>query len=133
HEVYWVNTIGTRRPRLNLATLSRGVQKLRHWLHSANGSTALPSNLHVFNPQMWPWLSTRFDRWLNRQLLTRQLGKHLQALPVAPIGITTVPIVVDFMDLLPVSRWVYYCVDDFSQWPGLDQQSLTTMEERLLA
>ena len=31
YEVHWVNTIGTRKPSWNFATLSRGLEKLRHW------------------------------------------------------------------------------------------------------
>jgi glycosyltransferase involved in cell wall biosynthesis len=34
--------------------------------------------------------------------------------------------------LLPVQRWVYYCVDDFSEWPGLDGDALRRMEEVLV-
>ena len=37
------------------------------------------------------------------------------------------------MGELPVERWVYYCVDDFSQWPGLDQTTLLEMERSLIA
>jgi glycosyltransferase involved in cell wall biosynthesis len=32
-----------------------------------------------------------------------------------------------------VRRWVYYCVDDFSRWPGLDQAVLDRMERKLVA
>jgi glycosyltransferase involved in cell wall biosynthesis len=31
-----------------------------------------------------------------------------------------------------VRRWVYYCVDDFGQWPGLDQAAMRHMEEALV-
>jgi glycosyltransferase involved in cell wall biosynthesis len=41
--------------------------------------------------------------------------------------------VADILDDLPVRRWVYYCVDDFGQWPGLDQKALQQMEQRLVA
>jgi hypothetical protein len=30
-----------------------------------------------------------------------------------------------------VRRWVYYCVDDFGEWPGLDQIPLRRMEQQL--
>jgi glycosyltransferase involved in cell wall biosynthesis len=46
--------------------------------------------------------------------------------------VTTLPIVSDLIGLLPVQRWVYYCVDDFGEWPGLDQEALRGMEERLI-
>ncbi|MEN6497966.1 MAG: glycosyltransferase, partial [Thermoguttaceae bacterium] len=48
------------------------------------------------------------------------------------MAITTVPIVADLIDRLPVHHWVYYCVDDFSRWPGLDQATIEKMEEQMV-
>jgi glycosyltransferase involved in cell wall biosynthesis len=132
YAVWWVNTIGTRPPRLDLATLRRGLGKLRQWLGPADRGPALPANLRVLNPRMWPRFSGRADRWLNRKLLVRQLAPVVRALPEPPVAVTTLPIVADVMDELPVRRWVYYCVDDFGQWPGLDQAALQEMEARLV-
>lgn len=129
HSVMWVNTIGTRPPRLDLATLRRGMGKVRQWLTVAESGPSLPANLRVLDPRMWPRFTRAADRWLNRKLLVRQLASAVGALPEPPIAITTLPIVADVMDELPVRRWVYYCVDDFGQWPGLDQAALQRMEE----
>src|SRR5947209_5256129 len=71
HPVTWVNTIAMRAPGLNLDTLRRGLEKLRHWSRPADPAQPPPANLRVCNPKMWPWLRTRFDRWLNRRLLVR--------------------------------------------------------------
>jgi glycosyltransferase involved in cell wall biosynthesis len=40
--------------------------------------------------------------------------------------------VADLVGVLPVQRWVYYCVDDFSEWPGLDRQTILNTESRLI-
>jgi len=128
----WVNTIGTRAPRLNWSTFRRGIDKLRQWAKPRRDVETLPDNLRVLNPQMWPWFRSSFDRWLNRRLLRKQICAWLQDLPQPPIGVTTVPIVADIVRDLPVKRWVYYCVDDFSQWPGLDQATMAQMEGLLL-
>jgi glycosyltransferase involved in cell wall biosynthesis len=133
YTVYWVNTIGTRTPRLDLATLRRGLEKVRHWARPAQRAEALPANLHVLNPRMWPWFTSRFDRVLNRRMLLHQLTPLLRTLPEPPVAVATLPIVADLIGPLPVRRWVYYCVDDFGQWPGLDQVTLQHMEARLLA
>ena len=74
YEVCWVNTVGTRTPRLDLATLRRAWEKLRQWGRRSAASEPLPLNLQVWNPKMWPWFSTSFGRWLNRRLLLRQLS-----------------------------------------------------------
>jgi hypothetical protein len=77
---------------------------------------------------MWPWFRTRFDREINRRLLKRQL----QSCHGASYGVTTVPIVADVMDSLGVETWTYYCVDDWSNWVGLDHKPLAVMELEVL-
>lgn len=128
--IHWVNTIGTRKPALNRATLQRGWEKLRSW--SRNESRPLPDGLSVSHPKMWPWFSRRGDRWLNRVLLTAHLNSVAHALGDEPIIVTTLPLTADLVGRVPARRWVYYCVDDFSVWPGLDGRTLRLMEQRLL-
>jgi glycosyltransferase involved in cell wall biosynthesis len=133
HRTWWVNTIGTRTPRLDWATAVRGLEKIRHWFRPKRGAgEALPPNLHVLNPKMWPWFGSSLSRRLNRNLLTSQLTPLLSALPEAAVAVTTLPLVSELIGELPVRRWVYYCVDDFGQWPGLDQRTLQHMERRLI-
>jgi glycosyltransferase involved in cell wall biosynthesis len=132
HEVYWVNTIGTRRPAWNLRTVSRGLEKFRQWLRVPGSSTPRAANPRVLSPVMWPWFSTSLDRKLNRSLLLRQLKPVVASLPEPPVAITKLPIVADLMGSLPVRHWVYFCVDDFGEWPGLDRPTLGRMEELVL-
>ncbi len=133
HPVTWVNTIGMRPPRLDLLTLKRGLGKVRQWLRPAPAAAPDAAAPRVLNPRMWPWLRSGFDRRLNRMLLLRQLAPVVAALPEPPVAVTTLPIVADLMGRLPVRRWVYYCVDDFGQWPGLDGKPLRRMEEEVVA
>lgn len=126
-----MNTIGTRTPQFNLDTLRRAGGKFRQWFGRGNAPTtteALPANLTVCNPKMWPWLTRQFDRRLNRTLLLKQLEPVVRELGTPPIAVTTLPIVADLMGRLPVAKWVYYCVDDFSQWPGLDRATMGRLE-----
>jgi glycosyltransferase involved in cell wall biosynthesis len=132
YQVIWVNTIGTRTPRLSWSTVTRGFEKLRHWSRRPSGSSVLPANLRVVSPKMWPWFGSRFSRKLNLYLLRRQLRPLLEAPPGPTVAITTLPIVCDLIGELHVERWVYYCVDDFSLWPGLDQRTLLAMDEDLI-
>ncbi|QEG42509.1 glycosyltransferase [Roseimaritima ulvae] len=154
-EVTWVNTIGMRPPRLDLLTARRGLEKIASWarrseakvvVRSANTTEApekavehvqasqLDSrNSHLASPtvidaKMWPWMTHTWDRWLNQKLLCRQLHEAAEG----AVAITTIPIVTDLIGTLPASKWVYYCVDDFSVWPGLDGKTLGRMEDALL-
>jgi glycosyltransferase involved in cell wall biosynthesis len=140
HEVWWVNTIGMRRPGLDWATVSRGLEKLGQWLrphgrgHRDDPPERKPTHprLHVLNPGMWPSFGSMMERRINRELLQRQLTPHVDAMPEPPVVVTTIPIVADLVGQLPARRWAYYCVDDFAEWPGLDGTTLRAMEERLI-
>lgn len=131
-DVLWVNTIGTRSPRLDLDTFRRGVEKIRHWTTRSKKSSPLPPNLRLANPKMWPGFNSTSARGLNRELLLRQLMPKLREFGDSTVAVTTVPIVADLVGKLPVSHWVYYCVDDFTQWPGLDQSALQRLDEKLI-
>ncbi len=133
HRVWWVNTIGMRPPRLDAATLRRGWEKLRQWSRPARRDTpATETNLTIVNPKMWPWFRRRHDRWINQRLLTRSLGPVVAAMPGQRVAITTIPVVADLVGRLEVNRWVYYCVDDFTVWPGLDHRAIERLERELV-
>jgi hypothetical protein len=135
YPVYWCNTIGTRRPRLDLYTLRRGAQKLLRWgsrggARSVDGRFAGPAP-RLIEPVMWPSFRSRAGRAFNRS----QLDRAVRALPTSGrrrIGLTTLPVVADLVGVAPVDRWVYYCVDDLASWPGLDRPSLERMERELV-
>ncbi len=131
--VTWVNTIGMRPPRLDWVTVKRGLEKVRGWLPRATrppseSQMSLPENLSVVDMKMWPWMKRSWDRALNRRLLQAQLRSKAQG----AIALTTIPIVANLVGRLPVAGWVYYCVDDFSVWPGLDQRTMLQMEDELI-
>lgn len=149
YSVLWVNTIGTRAPRLDLQTLKRVTEKLHQWggrlcsgVQKADMSemsaflecplTQTHPQFSVINPKMWPWFGSNWDRRFNCWLLSKQLTPMIRQLPKPVIGLTTLPITADLPAVLPVDRWVYYCVDDFSQWPGLDGSALRRMDRDMI-
>jgi glycosyltransferase involved in cell wall biosynthesis len=82
---------------------------------------------------MWPSFRSRLARGLNRRLLTRAVRPVAESLPWPPVVVTTLPVVADLVGRFPAARWVYYCVDDFAAWPGLDGRTLRAMEAELVA
>ena len=149
YPVLWVNTIGTRAPRFDVQTLKRVTEKLHQWgsgrlakgirqkpgdpeMPGFSDTSAVHPNLTVVNPKMWPWFGGHRDRRFNRWLLSKQLTPLIQQLPQPVVGITTLPITADLPGALPVDRWVYYCVDDFSTWPGLDGDTLRQMDREMI-
>lgn len=134
YEVLWVNTIGTRGPRLDLATIRRAAGKFLARppapARDANDASRRP---RVLNPLMWPWFRTSFDRRINRTAILRALKQPVAALPRPCVAVTTIPLVADLVGHLAVDRWVYYCVDDLAAWPGLESGPLQAMERELVA
>ncbi|MEQ8848758.1 hypothetical protein [Botrimarina sp.] len=135
--VYWVNTIGTRRPSIDLATLRRGAEKAAGWLKPANPRSDAPDAAgrgapQVLSPVMWPSFGGRVQRRVNRDLLTRAINQRIAPSPRPRVAVTTLPLAADLVGRLDVDAWLYYCVDDLAEWPGLDRSTLCQMERELL-
>ncbi|MFO0799636.1 MAG: glycosyltransferase [Gemmataceae bacterium] len=131
--VVWVNTIGTRPPRLDRATLARAVEKLKQWGRAPHPPREPQGPApRVLNPRMWPSFRGRLARGLNRRVLGRALRAAVAHLPAPPVVVTTLPITADLVGTFPAARWVYYCVDDFAVWPGLDGRTMRDMEAELV-
>ncbi|GAB6164129.1 glycosyltransferase family 1 protein [Thermostilla marina] len=135
YRVLWVNTIGMREPRLDRVTFRRGLEKLRGWFsvsrHAPLQGRDTPAP-EIVDPRMWPFFRREFDRRLNRRLLLRQLSPRVESLPSPRIAFTTIPIVADLVGRLPVDAWVYYCVDNFSEWPEMHGPTIDLLERRLI-
>lgn len=135
HPVLWVNTIGMRRPGIDMTTLRRGAARIGQWMTGHLGTTRNTTDADngptVVAPRMWPSFRHEWERRLNAGWLARQLTNFQSNLDEA-VGITTVPIVADLVERLPLARWVYYRVDDFSHWPGLDGRTMREMENKLM-
>ena len=134
-DVLWVNTIGTRPPRLSLEDVGKAVGRLRQWLGSKPaGGDARPSPVSVISPKMWPGFRRNWQRRLNARQIARAVDRALG--PRQPgrqrVAVTTLPIMADVVGRIDVDRWVYYCVDDFSVWPGLDGEVMQRMERLLV-
>lgn len=135
HSVLWVNTIGMRRPGFDMTTLRRGAARIGEWMtgkpRTKRNTTDADNVPTVVAPRMWPSFRHEWERRLNAGWLARQVTNFQSNLDEA-IGITTVPIVADLVERLPLARWVYYRVDDFSHWPGLDGRTMREMENKLM-
>ena len=132
YDVVWVNTIGMRPPRLDWITARRGGEKLLQWFGPKSGSVDSELPRHeaapkVIDAKMWPWMTHRWDRWLNRRLLSSQLTEILDG----SVVVTTVPVVADLPSITAAEKWIYYRVDDFAVWPGLDGKTMAGMENDL--
>ncbi len=137
HRTVWVNTVGLRPPRLDRADAARVVRKLKS---IAKGGAKAPPvdaardlDLHVVSPPMVPWMRPSPLRALNRASVRRAVTELTARLGVSdPIVLTTVPNGVDGRGLAGSRTLVYYCVDDFTNWPGVDALAAAKLEDELL-
>ena len=135
-DTVWINTLGTRRPRLSLTDFVRAAGRVHQWIRKGRGRAELPENLTVLNPHMYPGFRDNWQRQFNTRLLVGQINTALAAQwgqrDGRRVAVTTIPVTADLVGRLDVDRWVYYCVDDFSAWPGLDAAALQEMERKLV-
>ncbi|RUL84196.1 glycosyltransferase [Tautonia sociabilis] len=138
YPVLWVNTIGSRPPRLSREDLGKAAAKLLSWMRPRPDAGPAPSpdspRPEVLSPLMYPGFRSPWQRRFNAFQMARAIHSALG--PRQPgehrVVITTLPITADLPERLDVDRWVYYCVDDYSAWPGLDGPTLDRMERELV-
>jgi len=132
NRVLWVNTIGMRLPKLSLNDVRRIGEKLAEWSRPPERGAREP--VEVFSPAMLPFSGSRLCRHLNRQIVVKGIRKRMESLGMSsPILVATVPNAADFVGHLGEKAAVYYCVDDFTEWPGVSAEPMRTMEAELLA
>lgn len=138
YRVLWVNTVGTRRPSLSWGDVRKAAGKLRQW---SSPPAQAHDHLTVVTPRMWPGFRSGWQRRLNARQIARAVNGAMgpRRDGECRIAVTTLPITADLIahseaergaaGKLDVDRWVYYCVDDFSVWPGADGQVMQQMDE----
>lgn len=131
----WVNTIGTRFPKLSVGDFLKVFTKVASWFMPRDHGTQLPDNLTVISPKMYPGFRKPWQRKFNANRMAKAVNAALGVRDPqgeCRIAVTTLPITADLVGRIDVDRWVYYCVDDFAVWPGLDSQVMREMEGELL-
>ena len=136
HRVLWVNTIGMRNPTFTLTDLRKIAKKCRKMLRirRQHGERAEPvGHLSVCQPIMLPFSELSLVRRFNRWSVSRRIRSAASALNFRdPIIVSTVPNAAEYPEVLAGRRIIYYCVDDFSLWPGVDSTRVSDMERRMV-
>ncbi|MDH3972753.1 MAG: glycosyltransferase [Deltaproteobacteria bacterium] len=136
HPVLWVNTIGMRSPRLTWRDLNKAFLKAGRMLSGLfkGGSKKVSTgHIKVCQPPMLPFLNIPFVRTFNKRSVTGHVKRKLEGLDMkSPICVITAPNACDYIGQFNESRIVYYCVDDFAEWPGLDKSLVQSMESDLI-
>ncbi|PQP34303.1 glycosyltransferase family 1 protein, partial [Desulfobacteraceae bacterium SEEP-SAG9] len=133
-QVYWVETIGLRAPKLNLYDLNRAFNKFIGWFNkNADGHSKLPEHLSIIDPIQIPYNQFSIVRGINKHLAIKQIKRKLNLQsPTKRILITTWPFIGYLVGCLKESLSIYYRVDDFSEFPGVNKESIIKLENDLI-
>ena len=132
NNVLWVNTI-MRLPKFTVSEIKKIIKKVFVSKPRTSSDDNKRVNLTISRPFMIP-LFNPLMRKINMFLLTRQIKLLINKHNLTNvILVTTLPIVADIVSKLNAKKTVYYCVDEFSQWPGHNKKYMQDMEKLLIS
>lgn len=89
--------------------------------------------MSVVDVPMLPWFGAKSVRTANRWLVTRNIRRRLRSLKFCnPVVLSTLPFVSWLVGNVGQCRTIYYCTDDYSQWPNADRRALEFSEQVML-
>ena len=134
----WVETIGLRSPKICVYDMKRIFEKFIKWFGKVKVNTAaipaLPENIIILTPFMIPFNQFIIIRKFNQWNVKRNIKNTLKLYKFDnPISIASVPNAGDYIGAFQEKLKIYYCVDEFSLWPGLDKKMVGKLEKTLIA
>ena len=132
HRILWVNSIGYRTPSLRAKRdLGRAFQKLSA---AAKKIEEVEPNLFVISPLVIPAWGKPVIQKLNASLLRWQVKRAMKKLGFAsPVNWVFNPAAGILAGTLNESKIVYYCVDEYTAFSGVNAAALAKIETDLLA
>ena len=129
--VLWVNSIGYRSP--NLAA-KKDLGRIRKKLAAAATPVAeVEPNLFVLSPLVIPAYGSAVVQRLNRALLVWQVRRAMRRLGFTkPVNWVFNPAAGILAGRLGEERVVYYCVDEYTAFAGVNRAGLAATEAELL-
>jgi hypothetical protein len=139
HPVVWVNALGHRPPTFNATDMRRAWGKLAAMARArgappGSGLVGGGSPAAVIEPRVLPWHQVAAFHALNSALLRRAVRGKLAALGTnrPPFLITGTPPSVGVVGRLGEAASIYFCMDDFLNFPGVSARMIAPLERRLL-
>jgi glycosyltransferase involved in cell wall biosynthesis len=133
NRIFWVGSLGLRRPKINLSDINRALKKImKIFTRSAEIAKNEITPVLIF-PFVIPFHDFRIIRFLNAIFISRAVKKVLfRHQAASPILITSAPVTDQLIGRLGESSSFYYCVDDYSSMDGAFK-SIAELEKKLVA
>ena len=133
NRILWVNTVGMRPPGFTVYDFKRSIEKIGSWLGKSTSKEEIPNNLTIISPVTIPFSTIRQVRLFNKRSVIWKVKKEMERLGFQnPILLTTLPNAVDYIGGFGEIADIYYCVDEFSKWPGVLKDLVEKMERELI-
>lgn len=134
NRVFWFNTVG-RLPSFNRSDAKKVYNTVSRWFSPKSpvaDQPNFPFGLVVNTAIMVPWFRP-IVRTFNRWSLLGQYQRIRDEYQIQhPVVVTTFPYTVDILRSIPDAQRLYYCVDDFLDYPGVAKQDWAVMEAEML-
>ena len=132
--VLWVETVGLRVPQWNRRDLWRSLQKAIDFISGRRSRFAsVTHGLTVICPTTLPFTGYKFIRQFNLWQVRRSVEKAIRQLNFKKYTlVVTAPTQADFVGKLGEAFSLYYCLDHYALWPGMNQEHVRLMEQQLL-
>ncbi|HUR54055.1 MAG TPA: glycosyltransferase [Gemmataceae bacterium] len=131
NRVLWVNSIGYRTPSL---ASKRDLGRIAHKLKAvAEPVREVERNIFVLNPLSVPAFGNRLLRQLNARSLRWQVRRAMRRLGFRrPVNWVFNPAAGVLAGTLGEAEIVYYCVDEYTAFKGVDTAALAAVEAELI-
>ncbi len=133
NDIVWVNYHGTRKPRINAADARSALSALRRF---AGGVRKITPGMVQVTPLVIPGASRPRLARLSQSLLVRQIRGAIRAVDPArskPLQVWSfAPDVDELIGRFDEECFVYYCVDEFAEFEGVDGERIRKSEAILL-
>lgn len=130
NRVLWVNSIGNRAPQATARDFRRILNKLTA---AVTPIQEVEKNLFVLSPLVVPAWGSLLIRGFNSSLLAMQVRRAMRRLKFRkPINFVFNPAAGIVAGRLGEQAIVYYCVDEYTEFAGVNTQALVAVERELL-
>ena len=129
--VLWLNSLATRKPNLGSA---RDLGKIKRKLvEFTKGAVNVENDLWVATPLVLPLPNSKAASAINRGILRQTIQALRKQLGIDKFQLWTfLPNTAPYVGTLGEELSVYYCVDEWATFPGLDREGTIAMERALL-
>lgn len=129
--VLWLNSISTRVPSLGRGSdVAKVWRKLRSF---GQGARVVAPGLHVFTPLVLPLPHSPIAAVANRVILRTRLASLRRRLGMRRFQLWSfLPTAEPYVGHMGEELSVYYCIDEWSQFRGVNRKAIALQERQLL-